>query len=96
MLRAPKVRSDKKLTAEEGPGQSLDPVQARQAAVVSFGLEPAELIALIERLCSCSTLRIEPGSRRRRRRAPHPSRVQWCRLGERVAGSQRVVTTKFG
>jgi len=60
-----------------------------------LGLNPAELEALLERLCSCSAARM-PGSVRTHdsQRCPHRVR-QWCRLGKRGAGGERV-ETRFG
>jgi hypothetical protein len=95
VIRAPKARSEQQLPAELGSRKSLDPVQDRQAAIASFGLEPAEFEALVERLLSCSTLRIVPGSPRRRRRCLRPQTLLWCRLGERAAADQGMVETRF-
>jgi hypothetical protein len=95
VIRAPKARSVQPLSAELGSRKPLDPVQDRKAAIASFGLEPAEFEALVDRLCSCGTLRIVPGSPRRRRRCPRPQTVLWCRLGERAARDPGIVETRF-
>ena len=60
-----------------------------------LGLKPAELEVLLERLCSCSVTRIQRGVRTHdSQRCPHRVR-QWCRLGKRGAGAERV-ETRFG
>jgi len=62
----------------------------------SLGLKPAELEALLERLCSCSTLRIDASQRALRRgRCPRRIPSQWCRLGKRGIGGERI-ETRFG
>jgi hypothetical protein len=62
----------------------------------SLALKPAELDALLERLCSCSTLRVNSSLRARYgQRCPHGVRTQWCRLGERGVGGERA-ETRFG
>jgi hypothetical protein len=62
----------------------------------SLELNPAELEALLERLCSCSTLRSKHRVREHHgERCPHGVRTQWCQLGQRGAGGERV-ETRFG
>jgi hypothetical protein len=87
MIKAPKTLTGETPTASGG---------LRPAGEVSFGLEPAEFDALVERLCSCSTLRIDSDRLPRRRHCRPSSRLLWCRLGERAAGAFGVVETKFG
>ena len=64
---------------------------------VSLGLEPSELEALLERMLSCSTRRARSNEPRR---SPTPCRkrtgADWCRLGERAAGGERRLETRFG
>ncbi|MBV8877635.1 MAG: hypothetical protein JO158_07975 [Gammaproteobacteria bacterium] len=85
MSRANKEASEESATV---PGESFD---------VALRLKPAELEALIARLCACGTRRVKsaaprgPGSRC----AGRP-RVQWCRLGERGAGAGRYADSRFG
>jgi hypothetical protein len=89
MIRAPKSKSQQKLGTQSG---------YRQSDNLTFGLEPAEFEALIYRLCSCGTLRIDPGSPRplRRRCCRRPCPLVWCRRGERGATGVRAVETRFG
>ena len=62
----------------------------------SLGLKPAELEALLERLCSCSTLRISgTGRAPSGARCLHRTRREWCRMGERGVDGKRV-ETRFG
>jgi len=62
----------------------------------SLGLKAAELEALLERLCSCSTTRVRGRARTRHgERCPHRVRTQWCRFGKRGGGGERV-ETRFG
>ena len=62
----------------------------------SLGLKPAELEALLERLCSCSTLRVRGAGRTRSpQRCLHRLRKDWCRMGERGADRERV-ESRFG
>ena len=61
-----------------------------------LGLKPAELEALLERLCWCSTLPVSgPGRARYAARCTVRVRKQWCRVGERGANGQRI-ETRFG
>jgi hypothetical protein len=64
---------------------------------VSLGLAPSELEALLERMLSCSTRRARSNEPPR---TPTPCRkrtgAQWCRLGERAAGGERRIETRFG
>jgi hypothetical protein len=98
MIRAPKAKSEAKLPAGRGSRQTPDLVPIRRADNLALSLEPAEFEALIYRLCSCGTLRIEPGSPRppRRRRCHRPRPLVWCRLGERGATGITVVESKLG
>jgi hypothetical protein len=62
-----------------------------------LALKPAELEALIECLCACSTRRVksnEPG--KLRAGCSRRARTEWCQLGERVAGRTHYIDTKFG
>jgi hypothetical protein len=60
-------------------------------------LKPAELEALIDRLCSCSTRRAKSNEPRNLRAGCRQrARTAWCQLGERVAGSMQYIDTKFG
>jgi hypothetical protein len=62
-----------------------------------LALKPAELEALIDRLCSCSTRRVKSDeSRKQRAGCCRWVRTEWCQLGERVAGSTHYIDTKFG
>jgi hypothetical protein len=62
----------------------------------SLGLKPAELEALLEQLCSCSTLRVRGLSgTQSAERCPHRLRRDWCRMGERGADRERV-ESRFG
>jgi len=62
---------------------------------VSLGLEPSELEALLERMLSCSTRRARSNEPRRSPRRKRTG-ADWCRLGERAAGGERRVETRFG
>ena len=76
-------------------GESAEPVTG-DCRELALTLKPAELEALVERLCSCGTLRascIAP-RRTRTRCAARRLRMGWCRLGERAAG--RLIDTRFG
>ena len=66
-------------------------------------LSPAELEALLERLCSCGMLRAKPGAprrpaapRRSARRCTRQARDEWCRAGARASGAGNRAETKFG
>jgi len=60
-------------------------------------LKPAELEALIDGLCSCSTRRAKSNEPRNLRAGCcQRARTEWCQLGERVAGSMQYIDTKFG
>jgi len=64
-----------------------------------LALKPAELEALIDCLCSCSTRRARSNEPRNLRAGYcQRARTEWCRLGERVAvaGSMHYIDTKFG
>jgi hypothetical protein len=95
MIKAPKSLPVTTLAASDAARAPLPP---RPAGEVSLGLEPAELDALVERLCLCSTLRIESGGYKvpRRRRCRPASKFWWCRLGHRATAARGVVETKFG
>jgi len=61
-----------------------------------LGLKPAELEALLERLCLCSTLHNSGTGRASSvARGPHRARREWCRIGERGVDGKRV-ETRFG
>ena len=58
-------------------------------------LKPAELEALLVRLCACSTRRVRSAARRRVGRiCAGRARSQWCGLGSRAAAGY--VGTRFG
>lgn len=62
-----------------------------------LALKPAELEALIDRLCSCSTRRAKSNEPRKPRGGCcGRARTEWCQLGERVAGSTHYIDSKFG
>jgi hypothetical protein len=64
---------------------------------VALSLKPAELEALIARLCSCGIRRVKANAARSvRRRCVRRLRAEWCRLGERAAGSSPYVETRLG
>jgi hypothetical protein len=59
-------------------------------------LKPAELEAVIARLCACGTRRVTSGAPRRRAvRCARRLREDWCRLGDRV-GTVQYVDSRFG
>ena len=60
-------------------------------------LKPAELEALIDGLCSCSTRHAKSNEPRNLQAGCcQRARTEWCQLGERVAGSMQYIDTKFG
>ena len=62
-----------------------------------LALKPAELEALIDRLCSCSTRRAKSNEPRKLRAGCcRSARTEWCQLGERIAASTHYIDTKFG
>jgi len=67
----------------------------RERCEVSLCLEPSELEALLERMLSCSTRRARSNEPRRSPRRKRTG-ADWCRLGERAAGGERRVETRFG
>jgi hypothetical protein len=80
-----------------------DPHAALEPRAPALTLSPAELEALVERLCSCGTLRAEPlaprhaatqwrSARHCARRAPD----EWCRAGARASVDGNRAETKFG
>jgi hypothetical protein len=88
MARAPKSNA--------AQGRLLDQSSLECPEDFTLGLKPAELEALLERLCCCSTLRLgDSGRARSDERCPHRVRKEWCRIGERRADSTRV-ETRFG
>jgi hypothetical protein len=99
MVRASKSRSDRTTLIERGSPQSgaIGPLQILQPAHLVLALKPAELEALIKKLCCCGTLRVSPGSRRLqpRRRCARPPRCEWCCLGEIAAAGAGWAETKF-
>jgi hypothetical protein len=91
MARAPKsnaAQSDCLLVNQSNPDcRSND---------FSLGLNPAELEALLEKLCSCSTLRVSGSGRGQYgERCLQRLRKGWCRFGERSADGKRI-ETRFG
>jgi hypothetical protein len=88
MARAPKSK------AARSGGVLVD--QSNMDCEFGLGLESAELEALIERLYSCSTLRVKRRAcTQSRARCPHRLRKGWCRMGERATDSG-LVETRFG
>ena len=78
--------------------------EARESFETILTLKPAEIEALIARLCACGTRRIKSTRHPRVVRASaagacehwHRIRAQWCRLGERGKTTIRLVDSKFG
>jgi len=78
--------------------------EVRESFEATLALKPAELEALIARLCACGTRRIKSAQRTRIARVygagecghRHRIRAQWCRLGERGTTTIRLVDSKFG
>jgi len=72
-------------------------VLAGQPCEVGLSLEPSELEALLARMLLCSTRRAR-SSEPRRSLTPCRKKTgaEWCRLGERAAGGERCVETRFG
>ena len=61
-----------------------------------LALKPAELEALIDGLCSCSTRRAKSNEPRNLQAGCcQRARTEWCQLGERVAGSMQYIDTKW-
>jgi hypothetical protein len=80
-----------------------DPHSAHEPGVSGLALSPAELEALLERLCSCGTLRAKPAAprrpatpRRSARRCVRRARDEWCRAGARAPVVGHRAETKFG
>jgi hypothetical protein len=70
--------------------QSLDQFAA------DLTLKPAELEAVVARLCACGTRRIKCGApRRTAMRCVGRGREDWCRFGDRVSSPQ-YVDSRFG
>jgi hypothetical protein len=63
----------------------------------ALSLKPAELEAVIARLCTCGMRRVK-SNRPQRVAGPcaERSRAEWCRLGARVTPGTRYVDTRFG
>ncbi len=77
------------------PDQNEPPV-VPESSHAGLWLTPAEFEALVERLCSCGTLRAITGAPRRATAGCHRrARREWCRLGERGGGGKRT-ETRFG
>ena len=78
--------------------------EVRESFEAILTLKPAELEALVARLCTCGTRRIKSTRHPRVVRASaagaceywHRNRAQWCRLGERGKTTIRLVDSKFG
>jgi hypothetical protein len=69
----------------------------RGPSEIGLTLSQAELEALIAHLCACSTRRVKSNeSRSLRTHCARRLRTEWCRLGERAAGSGAYVETRFG
>jgi len=89
--------------APKSTAQSADPHAALEPRVPALTLSPAELEALLERLCSCGTLRAEPAAPRHAtapwrsaRHSPRRARDEWCRTGARASVGCNRAETKFG
>ncbi len=73
-----------------------EPVVVPETSHVGLWLTPAEVEALVERLCSCGTLlAISPVPRRATAGCDRRARREWCRLGERGGDGKRT-ETRFG
>jgi len=91
-----KAYKNKQAAEELGTG-------VRDSFESTLTLKPAELEALIARLCACGTRRVKSIARTRVARAcgagecgqQHRVRAEWCRLGDR-GRTIRLVDTKFG
>lgn len=72
-------------------------VLTRESHELNLTLEPSELEALLARMLSCSTRRAS-SNRPRRSRTSCRRRTgsEWCRYGERTAGGERYLATKYG
>ena len=80
------------------PAEELG-TEVRESFESILTLQPAELEALVERLCACGTRRIKSTQHPQVARAcghRQRIRVEWCRLGERGKTTIRHVDTKFG
>ena len=92
MARAPKWTAPKN-----------DPHSALEPCAPALTLSPAELEALLQRLCCCGTRRATSAVRRLPA-APHRaaracarrSPDEWCRVGERATAAGPRAETRFG
>ena len=89
--------------ASKSTAQKADSYAVHEPAALCLTLSPAELEALLERLCCCGTLRARLAAPRLTsaprcvagRGCTRRARDQWCRAGARVTAGQRA-ETKFG
>lgn len=71
--------------------------QDLDAFAADLTLKPAELEAVIARLCTCSTRRIKSGEPRRSTvRCARRLRADWCRLGDHAASTLQFIDSRFG
>ena len=80
-----------------------DSSAALEPRATALTLSPAELEALLERLCSCgallvtrAALRLGAAPQRSARRCARRARNEWCRAGERATVAGNRAETKFG
>jgi hypothetical protein len=98
MFRAPKAKSEGKPGAtEERQASATGPVSVIKPAEFALGLTPAELAALISKLCLCRTVRVRSAGQRleHRRRCAVPPARQWCRAGRHAVAGNHWVDSKF-
>jgi hypothetical protein len=70
--------------------------QGLDSLAADLTLKPAELEAVLTRLCACGTRRIKSGAPRRQAvRCARGLRADWCRLGDR-ASTLQYVDSRFG
>jgi hypothetical protein len=68
--------------AEKSTAPDIGQVVVRDPGELLLTLKPAELEALLVRLCTCGTRRLRSGApRHARRRCAGGSAGEWCRLG---------------
>lgn len=84
------AKANKEGTAQIG-------TEMRESFDATLALKPAEIEALIARLCACGTRRVKSiGPSRMATECGRRIRAEWCRLGDRGASTLRLVDTKFG
>ena len=75
--------------------EQIDQVRVREPREMSLSLKPSEFEALLAWMLSCSTRRARSNEPRRSPRRKRTG-ADWCRLGERAAGGERRLETRFG